>query len=87
MKSNGNNLQKNINVEKAKQSLEKLFLIYKDISFNADEVSKKRCPYKDAKSRCTANFNCKNQFFTQKKDDLPVCTGSDLLDYRTAWEI
>ena len=58
MNTNGNNLRKKINVEKAKDSLEKLFLIYKDISFNADEISKKRCPYKDAKS--TSEFECLN---------------------------
>ena len=87
MNTNGKHLGKKIDVEKAKKSLENLFSIYKEISFNADEISKKRCPYKNAQSRCTANFNCKNQHYTQKKEELPVCTGSDLLDYRSAWEI
>ena len=87
MDTNEKHLEKQIDVDRAKKSFENLFLIYKDISFNADEISKKRCPYKNAQSRCTANFNCKNQHYTQKKEELSVCTGSDLLDYRSAWEI
>ena len=57
--------QKKINSEKMKESLERLFSIYKDISFNADEIMKKRCPYKNAKSRCTALFKCQNQKFVK----------------------
>ena len=55
--SSNNSLDK----DKAVKSLDKLFEIFKDISFNADEVFKKRCPYKNAKARCTAKFECKNQ--------------------------
>ena len=36
MNTNGKHLGKKIDVEKAKKSLENLFLIYKEISFNAD---------------------------------------------------
>ena len=46
--SSNNSLDK----DKAVKSLDKLFEIFKDISFNADEVFKKRCPYKNAKARC-----------------------------------
>ena len=42
--SSNNSLDK----DKAVKSLDKLFEIFKDISFNADEVFKKRCPYKNA---------------------------------------
>jgi len=73
------------NKEKALKSLDVLFDIFKDISTNADEVFKKRCPYKNAKSRCTAKFECKNQYNIKKFGESPVCTGSDLLDYRPAW--
>ena len=52
---------------------------------NADEIFKSRCPYKNAKSRCTAKFECKNQHHIKKFGENPVCTGSDLLDYRPAW--
>ena len=76
-----------MNIKKARQSLEYLYQIYSDMSFNADEISKKRCPYKNAQSRCTANFDCRNQYFTNNSTELPVCTGSDSLDYRPAWKI
>tara|TARA_B100001115_G_C15638085_1_gene306920 strand:+ start:407 stop:673 length:267 start_codon:yes stop_codon:yes gene_type:complete len=74
-----------IDKDKAVQSLDKLFEIFKDISANADEVFKNRCPYKNAKSRCTAKFECKNQHNIKKFGESPVCTGSDRLDYRPAW--
>tara|TARA_R110002020_G_scaffold57408_5_gene158061 strand:- start:3398 stop:3637 length:240 start_codon:yes stop_codon:yes gene_type:complete len=78
---------KKIDIDKAKKSLEYLYEIYSEMSSNADELSKKRCPYKNAKSRCTANFECRNQHFLKNSTELPICTGSDLLDYRPAWKI
>ena len=77
----------NVDKERHKASVSRLYDIFKDMSETADEVSKWRCPYKDAKSRCTANFGCRNQHFTNVPDDLPLCTGSDNLDYRSAWEL
>ncbi len=65
--------------------MERLFAIYSDISDRADEVMKSRCPYKDARSRCTAQFECRNQFFTKNATEKPVCAGSDRIDYRSAW--
>ncbi len=70
-----------------KESLTRLFEIYREISAKADEVIATRCPYKDARSRCTANFSCRNQFFTKDRAARPVCAGSDKLDYRSAWDI
>ena len=79
------NTENSLDKERALKSLDKLFDIFKDISFNADEIFKKRCPYKNAKARCTAKFECKNQHNIKKFGERPVCTGSDLLDYRPAW--
>ena len=70
---------------RAKKSLETLFDIFSKISNHADEVFTKRCPYKNAKSRCTAKFECQNQHYLKKFGESPVCTGSDFLDYRPAW--
>ena len=69
-----------------RKSLDRLFEIYRGISETADEITRSRCPYKDARSRCTANFGCRNQYFTKDPSARPVCTGSDKLDYRPAWE-
>ena len=71
---------------KVRESLGRLMEIYRGIAEKADEVSTHRCPYKNARSRCTAAFKCRNQYFTRVPGDLPVCTGSDKLDYRKAWE-
>ena len=71
---------------RVRQSLARLMEIYRGIAEKADEVSTHRCPYKNARARCTASFKCRNQYFTRLPDDLPVCTGSDKLDYRKAWD-
>jgi len=71
----------------ARRSITRLMAIYRDISEVVDKSAITRCPYKDARSRCTAKFACKNQHFIAGKQDKPaVCTGSDKLDYRYAWE-
>tara|TARA_B110000438_G_scaffold257782_1_gene266097 strand:+ start:1598 stop:1873 length:276 start_codon:yes stop_codon:yes gene_type:complete len=75
------------NKKKLEKSLTRLYDIYKDISFNADEISKYRCPYKNAQSKCTANFQCRNQYFQKNDKELAICTGSDKLDYRSAWNV
>ena len=67
-------------------SMARLYDIHKAISENVTKVSLWRCPYKDAKDRCTANFGCRNQHFGTQPGERPVCTGSDDLDYRLAWE-
>ena len=68
-------------------SIDRLYDIFKVMSDTADEVSQWRCPYKNIESRCTAKFPCRNQHFTNIPNDLPICTGSDKLDYRSAWEV
>ena len=77
--------QPDVDPEKFRASMERLFEIYQAISSKADDVMKSRCPYKDARSRCTAAFDCRNQFFTKDPSAKPVCAGSDLIDYRPAW--
>tara|TARA_B110000438_G_C15175559_1_gene377876 strand:- start:10 stop:282 length:273 start_codon:yes stop_codon:yes gene_type:complete len=72
-------------INKAKKSLNSLFEIFSNISSSADDLMSRRCPYKNAKSRCTAKFECKNQHYINKFGEDPVCTGSNFLDYRSAW--
>ena len=76
----------NVDAEKARASLDRLYNIYKDIAATADEVMQSRCPYKDAASRCTAKFGGRNQFFTSDPTAAPACAGSDQIDYRDAWD-
>ena len=61
--------------------------ILADISETATEVSRWRCPYKSVKDRCTASFGCRNQDHAAPEGERAVCTGSDKLDYRAAWEV
>ena len=75
-----------VDKEKLQDSLDRLFEIYREIGQVADQVSTWRCPYKDRNDRCTARFACRNQTKTAG-DELPLCTGSDKLNYRDAWEV
>jgi hypothetical protein len=76
-----------VDKERLKASMSRLYEIYRDIAETANEVSRWRCPYKDAQDRCTAQFKCRNQFFTGTPGEPAICTGSDKLNYRAAWEI
>ena len=75
----------NVDVERFRASMNRLYNIYSEIALKADRVMENRCPYKDARSRCSAQFGCRNQFFTKDPMDKPVCAGSDRIDYRAAW--
>jgi len=80
-KSNSNNK------EKLQKSLDKLYEIFQGISSRADQISKSRCPYKNSKDLCTANFYCKNQHYTKINKDIPICVDTNKQDYRPAWEV
>lgn len=75
-----------VDTEKARASLNRLFDIYQDMVGTADRVMQTRCPYKNAASLCTAKFGCRNQFFTKDPTAPPACAGSDQIDYRDAWD-
>lgn len=67
-------------------SIARLEAIFQVISDTANQVSTWRCPYKNAQNRCTAGFRCRNQSKTDIQNNMSLCTGSDDLDYRAAWE-
>ena len=62
----------------------RLYGIFREMSATVSEVSKRRCPYKNVRDRCTAAFGCRNQR-REEPGSLPLCIGSDDLDYRSAW--
>lgn len=77
-----------LDVEAARKSMARMANIFADIAQHAEDSSLTRCPYKDARSRCTAKFGCQNQHFTKNPLNPPICTAKDGdLDYRSAWEI
>jgi len=66
--------------------LDRLTEILGPIIAHADEVSTRRCPYKNRFDQCTAHFGCRNKRKPQVPGGLPVCAGDDKLNYRKAWE-
>ena len=75
----------NVDKQQLKNSMARLWEIYKEMGSVANKVSTWRCPYKNANDRCTAKIRCVNQHDKDIVGDLPLCTGSDSLDYRKAW--
>ena len=80
-------LNEKVDKERYKASIARLEEIFQGISDSANQVSTWRCPYKNAQDRCTAGFRCRNQSKIDIKNSLSLCTGSDDLDYRAAWEV
>ena len=76
-----------VDKERYQASMAWLQEIFQGISDTASEVSTWRCPYKNAQDRCTAQFGCRNQSKSDVQNGLALCTGSDNLDYRDAWEV
>ncbi len=73
--------------ERYRASMARLYGIFQEMSETVSEVSKRRCPYKNVQDRCTAAFGCRNQRREGPPGSLPLCVGSDDLDYRSAWMI
>ncbi len=80
-------MNRQVDRERYQASILRLHGIFKEMSDTATVVSAWRCPYKNVQDRCTAGFGCRNQLRTEVPGELPICTGSDNLDYRSAWEV
>ncbi len=76
-----------VDKERYRRSMSRLEAIFRDINETANAVSTYRCPYKNAQSRCTAKFGCRNQDRRVPEGELFICVGDDKLDYRSAWEV
>ena len=75
-----------ITPEAYQQRLDRLMEILSWIAAHADEVSTRRCPYKNRLDQCTALFGCRNKRKPKQSGGPPLCAGDDKLDYRKAWE-
>ena len=73
--------------ERYRRSVSRLAAIFRDINDTANRVSARRCPYKNAQSRCTAKFGCRNQDRAVPAGERFICKGDDKLDYRSAWDM
>ena len=72
--------------EAYQRRLDRLTSIFDSMMETVEDLSGKRCPYKDRHGRCTASFGCRNQRRPRNPGELEVCGGDDKLDYRSAWE-
>lgn len=75
-----------ITKEEYQRRLDRISEIFSQMMQHADELCSQRCPYKDRLEQCTAKFGCRNQRKPPTTDDLPLCSGDDNIDYRSAWE-
>ena len=80
-------MEHRVDKERVQASMARLQEIFRGINDTANHVSLWRCPYKNAQDRCTAGFGCRNQSRPIAEEELPLCLGSDDLDYRTAWDV
>ena len=75
-----------ISQEDYQKRLDRLTEIFSDIVSHADAQATHRCPYRDARDRCTAAFSCGNQIPAQAKGEPATCGHDGTFDYSEAWE-
>ncbi|MDE0203464.1 MAG: ASKHA domain-containing protein, partial [Rhodospirillaceae bacterium] len=75
-----------ISQEDYQQRLDRLTEIFADIVSHADEQATHRCPYRDARDRCTAAFSCGNQIAAVERGEPATCGHDGTFDYSLAWE-
>jgi hypothetical protein len=68
------------------QRLDRISEIFGTMMTTVEDLTTKRCPYKDKHDRCTAGFGCRNQRKPPVAGERMICGGDDKLDYRRAWE-
>jgi hypothetical protein len=69
------------------ERLDRITDLFASMMATVDELSTRRCPYKNRFDECTAHFGCRNQRKPVREEGLKRCAGDDKLDYRSAWEI
>ena len=75
-----------ISQEDYQKRLDRLTEIFADIVSHADEQATQRCPYRDARDRCTAAFSCGNQIVAVEEGAPATCGHDGTFDYSLAWE-
>jgi hypothetical protein len=71
-----------------RERLERISELFAGMAAHADQQAKHRCPYKDRRDQCTAQFGCRNQRPPAQPGELQSCAARDgQLDYRSAWEV
>ncbi len=63
-----------------RESLDQLTQIFTRMIVRVEELSTRRCPYRNRHDDCTAAFGCRNQS-RPRAGGLPACAGDGQLDY------
>ncbi|MCC7264866.1 MAG: hypothetical protein IT369_20300 [Candidatus Latescibacteria bacterium] len=80
-------MSQRIDPEAFKQRLDRISEIFAGMVKHADEQAQHRCPYKDRRDQCTAQFGCRNQRPAAQAGGLQACAAPDgQLEYRSAWQ-
>jgi hypothetical protein len=69
-----------------RERLERISELFSSMMDTVNDLSARRCPYKNRFDECTARFGCRNQRKSGNSAERKVCGGDDKLDYRSAWE-
>ena len=80
-------MSERIDRQAVEQRRRRLTRIFAEMVEHAQVQCLVRCPYRDRRDLCTARFGCRNQDRAVPSGELFICTGSDNLDYRSAWEV
>jgi len=78
--------ERQIDAEAYQERLDRISAIFGSMMETVEDLTTKRCPYKNRHDRCTAAFGCRNQRRPAVAGELLVCGGDDKIDYRAAWE-
>ena len=68
------------------ERLDRIGEIFSTMMTTVEDLTGRRCPYKNRFDQCTAQFGCRNQRQPEDPTQLKVCGGDDKLDYRSAWD-
>jgi hypothetical protein len=78
--------EQSLGPEAYQERLDRLSTIFGSMMETVEDLTTKRCPYKNKHDQCTANFGCRNQRKPLVKGDRMICAADDKIDYRSAWE-
>jgi hypothetical protein len=68
------------------ECLDRIGEIFSSMMVTVEDLTGRRCPYKNRLDQCTAHFGCRNQLKPENPSQLKGCGGDDKLDYRSAWD-
>ena len=79
-------MSERIDPDAYRERVERITGLFSSMMVTVEDLTGRRCPYKNRFDQCTANFGCRNQRKPLAPGELKVCGGDDKLDYRSAWE-